>query len=214
MHREQTGWLGCTIGAIAIGPNPPRRMSARWKVVLVVLGLLTSSCTACKLQNDGEELAATTARESSGKSSRCVGEGERPEDSIEGTILRLVNDQRRAAGIGPLCYSRRLAEIAREHSRKMAQLESFAHRVAEELSPLERIISNGVPVDRVAENIFATDETPANGLAEDCVAMWMGSDEHRTNILSAQLDYTGVAIFPSGAGIFYITEDFAHLRDR
>ena len=134
--------------------------------------------------------------------------------SLEEKIFRLVNFQRASAQIAPLYLSRQLADIAREHSRKMAISGTFDHHTRGEAALLERVSAAGIQVDRVAENLFAADQMRLEELAETCVTMWMGSDGHRRNILSAELDYTGIAVFSSNSRNFYVTEEFAHFQNR
>jgi len=179
--------------------------------MLVIFGVVGTSCAIPSSKNPASKSVVADFKRPESRQI-CATNGKQPSNSVEGKILQLVNYERRAAGMAPLCFSRKLAEVAREHNLKMAGSGSFKHRVLGEQFLLDRIDSAGIRVDHVAENIFTTDEPLSDGIAEGCVAMWMQSDGHRKNILSPELDYTGISISSSPRGDFYVTEDFAHYR--
>jgi uncharacterized protein YkwD len=140
----------------------------------------------------------------------AVGQARITQLGLEDRILALVNRERQSAGVKPLSSSPELAKAARVHSAAMAQDGFFEHRGAQELALFERVAANGTDTDHVGENIFETNEGGTRTLADECVQMWMQSDDHRLNLLSPEFDKTGIAVGVSSNGENYITEDFAH----
>ncbi len=124
-------------------------------------------------------------------------------------IFSLVNLQRRTHGLSALEFSPALARAALEHSRKMATHDFFDHQVRGEQGLLIRVAASGDSADHVGENLFESTGLASDGLAEDCVKMWMWSAGHRSVMLEPGFAKTGVAIGRSADGRNYITEDFA-----
>jgi uncharacterized protein YkwD len=111
----------------------------------------------------------------------------------EGEVLALVNEQRTAAGCGPLTVDGELAAVARAHSEDMRDRDFFDHVNPAGLDPFERADRAGVAAR--AENI-------ARGQADAATAMnsWMGSAGHRANILDCSLTRLGVGRADGGGG--------------
>jgi uncharacterized protein YkwD len=117
-----------------------------------------------------------------------------------------MNEARRAHGLGPLRLDRRLRRVARVHSGKMLRTGSFSHGAFS-----ARIRAAGVTAVRVGENLAWA----AGGLsqARAVVKLWLGSPEHRANLLRPGYSTVGVGVrrgtFEGCAGALVITTDFA-----
>jgi len=129
--------------------------------------------------------------------------------ALELRIFALVNRARRTHGLGPLEFSPALAHAALEHSRAMAGQDFFDHLGAGEPGLMVRVATSGARTDYVGENLFESTGAATDGLAEECVTMWMWSTGHRSVLLEPAFVKTGIAIGRSADGRNYVTEDFA-----
>jgi uncharacterized protein YkwD len=128
-------------------------------------------------------------------------------EALESEVLTLVNNERAAQGCDPLRLDAGLATAARAHSVDMAQTGSFGHPGADGSGPAERMSAAGYDIGRGwAENIARGQPT-----AEAVMAAWMGSPDHRANILDCGLRATGVGAARSASGQLYWTQDFGRV---
>ena len=118
-----------------------------------------------------------------------------------GQVLALVNQERAAAGCGPLVADSRLAAVAAAHSADMRDQGFFDHTNLAGLSPFDRAEAAGVPAR--AENIAR-----GQGDAAAVMSAWMDSAGHRSNILDCGLTRLGVGIADGGGGPWW-TQLFA-----
>jgi uncharacterized protein YkwD len=146
-----------------------------------------------------------------GDATACTLQDGQANASIEQEIVALVNGERRAAGVQPLCFSHELAGVAKQHSRRMASEGFFEHRGEGEQCLLDRVTFAGMNAESVGENIFKAGQPTSDAVAQQCVAMWMQSSGHRRNMLSSDFDKTGISVAYSSQGECYVTQDFAHL---
>jgi uncharacterized protein YkwD len=114
----------------------------------------------------------------------------------------MVNGYRAERGLEPIGYSERIAEIARQHSHRMATgSRSFGHGGFEARSAEIRMM---LRVRAVAENVaYESRVNPAASV----VAGWIGSPEHRSNI-EGSFTATGIGVARSSSGRFYFTQIF------
>ncbi len=149
---------------------------------------------------------------------------------LERRIHALINIERRRAGLRPFALNRKLAAIARQHSRDMAERDYFSHMTPGGRSPLDRYRESGFACrvregDRIylgAENIFQNNLYSSveyiNGrayynwnstgeIARSTVEGWMESPGHRRNILTPAFRSEGIGVAIRD-GKVYITEDF------
>lgn len=110
-------------------------------------------------------------------------------DEQEMEIVKLVNEYRAEAGIHPLKWDEKLAEVAQLRADEMAASGYFEHERPNHQSWTSAYNEVGVIYKRAAENI-------ARGFAKPktVVAAWMASEGHRKNIMNPNLDYIGVGI--------------------
>ncbi len=122
--------------------------------------------------------------------------------AFEAQIFDLANVFRVLRNLKPLQYSEAASKTARVHSQDMAIRNFFDHVNPSGLSPLQRLLSDGIDHTSSAENIAA-------GYFDAFAAHngWVNSKGHRDNLLRpfAQLG-TGVAF--GGAYSIYYTQNF------
>ncbi len=118
----------------------------------------------------------------------------------EQKALRLVNEYRLSLGLEALVWNETLAEIARGHSRDMAEGRcSFGHGGFEDRIA---VVAQVLPWRKIAENVALTES------AEKAVDGWIRSSEHQKNLVEDYL-LSGVGAVMNNAGTgFYITAIF------
>ena len=124
-----------------------------------------------------------------------------PQDVSE--LLTLTNQDRAAQGLGPLRWSRELAQAAQLHDERMVQRNDLQHQFADEPDVPTRAGQAGAHFRAVAENIALGPN------AADIERQWMHSTMHRTNILDPEMNIIGIALVHHGGEVWAV-EDFAH----
>jgi len=152
--------------------------------------------------------------------------------ALEKKIHELVNGRRTDHHGDALEWDDRLAAIAREHSRDMAEHDFFDHTNLKDEGPAERVQNHGLrpgkEYESVGENIFEVSvihstwttlsstgketievhyRTPES-IASETVQGWMASSGHRRNILNSGFQHQGIGVAVSAKGEVYITELF------
>jgi len=107
---------------------------------------------------------------------------------VEKEIFDLVNETREEHGLKPLIWVDELADVARSHSRDMAENNFFSHNSPTSGSPDDRAKAAGLP--GAAENIAAGYPD-----AQEIFQAWMTSPDHRKNILDPDHRFIGVGYF-------------------
>jgi uncharacterized protein YkwD len=118
-------------------------------------------------------------------------------------VLNQVNAERSARGLAPMRYDDRLTLAAQRHSVDQAGRGQISHVGADGSTVEVRVDRVGYPWRSVAENV-------AYGYpdAGSVMAVWMASDGHRRNILSANTEL-GVGLAVGADGLTYWTQVFA-----
>jgi hypothetical protein len=124
-----------------------------------------------------------------------------PQDVSE--LLTLTNQDRAAQGLGPLRWSRELAQAAQLHDERMVQRNDLQHQFPDEPDLPTRAGQAGAHFRAVAENIALGPD------AADIERQWMHSTMHRTNILDPGMNIIGIALVHH-RGEVWAVEDFAH----
>ena len=124
---------------------------------------------------------------------------------LEQSVLCLINEERSAAGIGPVRSNPKLAQAAAKHSNDMVQNGFFAHTSPGGATFIDRISATGYMRGArswlVGENlVWGTGQlsTPAG-----MVDAWMNSPPHRANLLRdrfREIGLSGVRGTPDDAG--------------
>ena len=137
--------------------------------------------------------------------------------ALESRVLVDINRVRAQHGLGPLRLSPRLNAAAAQHSREMARVGYFSHSSADGGAFWRRIArfypSNGYSSWSVGENLlWSSPDVDAPG----AIKMWMGSPEHRANLLNPSWREVGLSAVHSdsapgtyhGLGVTIVTADF------
>jgi uncharacterized protein YkwD len=118
-----------------------------------------------------------------------------------------INDHRESRGLDPLDQEDHLSDVAEEHSRRMADGEvPFGHSGFERRAAAIR--AEG-PYRSIAENVGYN-----RGVADpaaDAVARWLGSPQHRANVLG-DFEETGIGVAGSPARGWWFTQMFVKPR--
>lgn len=121
------------------------------------------------------------------------------------SVIVLTNQQRAAAGCGPLTWNSALATAAQRHADDMAANNYFSHTSRNGERFTTRIRNAGYRYRLAAENLAAGQQTP-----EEVVASWMASTGHRANILNCRLKEIGIGYAYNEASSYgsYWVQDF------
>jgi uncharacterized protein YkwD len=145
---------------------------------------------------------------------------------LEQRIHELVDVQRKAKDQVQLAWDDELSKIARAHSEDMVKRKYFGHTDPEGLTPMKRAAAAGYNVcQMMGENIFQNnlysrvieekkrnttlktyDWNSPEKIASTTVKSWMGSEEHRQNILSKNYIQEGIGVAVADDGKVYITQ--------
>ncbi|MEH0554298.1 sigma-70 family RNA polymerase sigma factor [Streptomyces sp. B21-101] len=120
----------------------------------------------------------------------------------ESQVIALVNEERAAAGCGPLTADPLLHKSAQGHSDDMAARDFFDHTNPDGADPGARITATGYRWSTYGENIAKGQQT-----AQSVMTSWMNSPGHRANILNCDFKNIGVGIH-DGAGGPWWTQNF------
>ncbi|HXY38785.1 MAG TPA: CAP domain-containing protein [Vicinamibacteria bacterium] len=197
--------------------HPPWRLLALVGVsaALVLVPLAMSSSSKARGGHTAQTLVARApAGEAPAPHTQCAGPPPGPADAgFEAQVVKLVNAQRRAAGLPPLKRVERLTESARWFARDMASQHYFAQdhdTYYRERGHLVRACDWSARIawyypqwTALAENIAAGYQTP-----EEAVAGWMSSPGHRAKILGHGHWETGAGYWAGGSEGHYWVEDF------
>ena len=130
---------------------------------------------------------------------------------LEERIIVAVNEVRREHGLRPLATLAPLGDVARAHSRDMAEQGYFQHASPDGRRAEHRVRDRGIRYVQLGENI------QKNRGYEDPVARalqsWLDSPSHRETILTAGFRETGVGVAAADDGTLYFTQLFILRRD-
>jgi uncharacterized protein YkwD len=132
--------------------------------------------------------------------------GQHPDiKALEQEMFRLVNVERQARGLEKLESLAPLADVARQHSRAMAERNEVTHEI-DGAPSFETRVKNSVPdACHFGENITK------HYTVEYALADLLRSKGHRGNILDPQYKILGIGIVRNNDGLLYITQDFIGL---
>jgi uncharacterized protein YkwD len=127
--------------------------------------------------------------------------------TLEDQVVAATNAERAKVKCAALTMDDRLRTAAQVHSADMASYAYLSHSGHDGSDPVSRMKDAGYPI------------TPAIGWAENVargypsvdavMAAFMGSPDHRANILNCSMKAIGVGVARSVAGELYWTQDFA-----
>ena len=128
---------------------------------------------------------------------------------VKQTLVEMINNARRAEGLGEITLDWAYSQVAQSHADDMAARNFFAHVNPDGLDPVDRVVRFGLPVASYAgENIAA-------GFSDLSTLMlaWLNSPGHRRNIMQRGIVAVGVGVAkaPPGhdfAGSYIFVNDF------
>lgn len=140
---------------------------------------------------------------------------------IEIEVHKLINQERankekHGIDLVPLKLHSALIEIARSHSKDMAENKYFDHVDPQGNDVFDRLSGAGVEYQSAGENLFMSSAIGEIGqMARDAVNGWINSPGHYANILT-DFTYTGIGYYALD-GFYYLTQVFvtadrAHLE--
>jgi uncharacterized protein YkwD len=106
----------------------------------------------------------------------------------ERRVLALVNRDREAAGLPPLAWDERVADVARAHSDEMRRTKIVAH-----ISPTTGSAADRVRAARIRTAVVLENVARAYGLGEAHQGL-MNSPGHRANLMSGAATHIGIGI--------------------
>lgn len=116
-------------------------------------------------------------------------------------LFNLINSERTKHGLAVLKANNAVADVARAHSKDMADNNYFDHNNLKGQSPFTRLRNGGISYLAAGENIAINVSVPNAHQA------FMNSAGHRANILSRDYTDVGVGIVHKGSRL-YVTENF------
>ena len=119
-------------------------------------------------------------------------------------VVRLVNQERAAAGLGSLASDSQLAAVAQKKAEDMAKNGYFSHTSPTYGSAFDMLKAAGISYRTAGENIAKGQKT-----AETVMNGWMNSSGHRSNILNSGYTRIGVGYAVDGSGTPYWVQIFA-----
>lgn len=138
---------------------------------------------------------------------------------IERRVHEYTNQERADRGLDALGFDTDLREIARYHSRDMAQNDYFAHTSPSGEAMGDRYDMFGYDCQAGSgggyytggENIaytYAGESDSADAVGREIVQMWMNSQGHRENILTEAWANEGIGVYVRSDGRVYATQNF------
>ena len=190
---------GLAVGALLIGgtlvvaqaASPPPRKTTDLALPLLPVPTLPMPIVPVVPAPPAPPVAATPQRPAA--PARAAG----PEIDV----VARTNAERIRAGCGTLRVDGRLAAAARAHSSDMVNRGYFEHDSPDGSSPADRVAAAGY-TDYGGENIAWGQRSAAEVMSD-----WMGSPDHRRNILDCEFTIVGVGLDPRG---MYWTQDFGY----
>lgn len=124
---------------------------------------------------------------------------------MESEVRQRINAIRQQGGLATLRNNEKLAQVARNYSRRMAEQNFFAHVSPQGDTLSDRVKAAKIFYFMVGENLFTSTNiaqpTPA------AVEGWMNSPGHRENILRPEFRETGIGVWRRG-NAYYFTQLF------
>ena len=127
---------------------------------------------------------------------------------IEKEVFKLINSEREKQGLKPLVWNDRIANIARQHCRNMAEQHLFSHQEKDGSIVSNRADKANIKWISIAENIVRFIEAPDP--ASYATERWMASPPHKVNILTKGWKQTGIGAIVAPDGFYYVTQVFLY----
>ena len=121
--------------------------------------------------------------------------------AYQSEALRLINQQRAAHSLRPLTATATMNGMAAIRAKESSVL--FSHTRPNGSTPASLFAQYRVSYSVAGENL-AYGYTSVSAL----VSAWMLSPEHRSNILNANFEYTGIGVYQASNGKIYCAQLF------
>jgi uncharacterized protein YkwD len=122
---------------------------------------------------------------------------------VRADMLAAVNRERAAKKLPPVRRSATLESVAQGHADDMVARGYYGHASPEGTMVMERVRRAGYAPERVGENLAR-----GPGSVEEAVRSWMGSPEHRRNILDPFFTEAGFGVAfaktPEGDAVLWV----------
>ncbi|WP_173055971.1 CAP domain-containing protein [Phytohabitans houttuyneae] len=128
--------------------------------------------------------------------------GSTAQSADENKVVDITNQERAAAGCGPVKVNTKLASAAGLHSEDQAEHNNMSHTGSDGSSPWQRSERAGY-TNAIGENVAMGYRTPAAVMDG-----WMNSPGHRANILNCSAKAIGVGLAYASDGSPYWTQMF------
>jgi uncharacterized protein YkwD len=134
-------------------------------------------------------------------------------------VLALINQARASAGLPALTVTSGLQASSAAHNQAMVGGCGLSHQCSGEASLGARETAAGVIWTAAGENIgdggpvantSAAIAQMAVGLTQSMLNEQPPDDGHRMNILSSTFTHIGIAVYRSGSGTVWLTQDFSN----
>ena len=112
----------------------------------------------------------------------------------EQSVLTLTNRRRAAAGLRPLRWDTRMADLARQRAAYMANTGEFSHTQSNGTDVFDLIASGGIRWYGAGEIIAWNTAAALDYSAAFAVQGWMGSPSHRAIVMSNGYNYVGFGL--------------------
>jgi len=160
--------------------SPARRLSPLALAFIFVIGLAPAAFAADTVDESGTAIS-----------------------TAERSVLTLTNRRRTDAGLVPLRWDGRMADLARQRAAYMANTGEFAHTQANGTDVFAMIASNGITWYGAGEIIAWNTAAALDYSAAFAVQGWMGSPSHRAIVMSTGYNYVGFGLAIASNGQRY-----------
>lgn len=123
--------------------------------------------------------------------------------AFEDSVLARVNAHRASISLGALQSNDVIVDVARQHSKYQAGVDSCTHDGSAERAAA---IGAKITIISIGENVAAVPGWYGN-LAAVTVNAWLGSAPHKTTI-EGDFNLTGVGAARNARGVYYFTQIF------
>lgn len=124
---------------------------------------------------------------------------------MEAEVFQGINQIRQKKRLAQFRQNDKLAAVARNYSRRMAEQRFFAHTSPQGDTMVERVRSAGIFYFMLGENLFTSTNIPQP--AQAAITGWMNSPGHRDNILNPVYREMGIGVWKRG-NTYYFTQLF------
>lgn len=129
---------------------------------------------------------------------QVVDDGPTEEELLAAEVVKLVNKERKAAGVGKLKSSDELNAVAAVRAKELA--EEYSHNRPDGNFCSSALYDAGIPFGTMGENIGWVQK----GAADRIMNAWMDSPKHKENILGEQFGKIGVACYKYDGRYYWV----------